>query len=341
MTTNISRRSFLQTSAATAAFALFSRFNVSFAAAPGEERFIFVILRGAMDGLAAVPSYGDRNYKTARGGMALSSSAYARLDGFFGLHNSLSGFGDMFRSGEASILHAIATPYRERSHFDAQNVLESGAEKPHASRDGWLNRSLALYGGNQSLGLAVGQTIPMALQGSAPVGTWAPSSDGLPEDTVLIALQQMYQKDPLFHSALVQAVDVHGIADQALGGTKIKAGGGNLRNRQAMAATASAVGKILADPKGPRIATIEIGGWDTHAQQGLDGGILANNLAALDECFRGLKKALGPLWQKNSCPGRDGIRPNGFHERDQRHGPRHGLCRLYCRRPYRRWKNLC
>lgn len=296
MTTPVTRRFFLKSSASAAAAALLAKFNVAFAAAPGDKRFVFIILRGAMDGLAAVPAYRDPAYAAARGRISLPSSAFTSLDGFFGLHNSLSGFGEMFRAHEAAVVHAVATPYRDRSHFDAQNVLESGAASPRGARDGWLNRALSLYGSNRALGLAVGQTVPLALQGAAAVGTWAPSSDALPEDTVLVALDRMYRKDPVFHAALTQAVDVHDVADSALEGMNVGNGGRNLRHRRAMAATATAVGKILAEPKGPRIATIEMGGWDTHAQQGLESGILANNLAALDECFSSLKKALGSLW---------------------------------------------
>lgn len=293
------RRAFLQSAAAASALALFGRFNVAFAAAPGDERFVFVILRGAMDGLAAVPAYGDGAYRDSRGALALPPDAYTAVDNMFGLHKSLQSFTAFYQSREALVLHAVATPYRERSHFDAQNVLEGGAEQAHATRDGWLNRALALYGTGQSLGLAVGQTIPLALQGAAPVGTWAPAADGLPEDTVMLALNKMYAEDLLFHAALAQAADVHDIADSALGNEDLSRGmGRNLRNRQAMTATARAVGKILADPKGPRIATIEIGGWDTHAQQGLTDGILSNNLSALDACFAGLKESMGSLWQK-------------------------------------------
>ncbi|MEZ0259666.1 MAG: DUF1501 domain-containing protein [Alphaproteobacteria bacterium] len=270
--------------------------KVSFAAAPTDQRFIFVILRGAMDGLAAIPPYGDKNYSSARNGIALPKAAYTPLDNFYGAHNSLANFATLFKSGEAAVLHAVSTPYRERSHFDAQNVLEGGGEAARSLRDGWLNRALVVGGAG---GLAVGQTIPFALQGGAAVGTWAPSQDGLPEDTLLIALERLYRKDAMLHSALEQAVGVHGIADGATGGMgKIGRGPKGLQNKQAMEATVTAVGKILSDPKGPRIATIELGGWDTHAQQGLDKGALANNLAALDAGFGAIKPALGSVWDK-------------------------------------------
>lgn len=294
------RRSFLKMAGGAAVFALAGGINVSFAEAVTDQRFVFIILRGAMDGLAAVPAYGDRAYAAARGGLALPAGAYQPLDNMFGLHKSFESFGRLYQAREAAIIHAVATPYRERSHFDAQNVLESGGIAAHNLNDGWLNRALAVMGGRRdSLGLAVGQTIPLALQGKAAVGTWAPSSQGLPDDTLMLSLSCMYQKDEVFHNALAEAVSVHGVADAALGDAAVPGNGARgLRNRQVMLAMAGAVGKILADPKGPRIATMEMTGWDTHAQQGTETGILANNFAALDAAFEGLKGALGPLWNK-------------------------------------------
>ncbi|MBI1215175.1 MAG: DUF1501 domain-containing protein [Alphaproteobacteria bacterium] len=299
----ISRRRVLQGAgmlAAGAMLPLFSGMKVAFADAPVEQRFIFVILRGAMDGLGAIPPYGDRHYKEARNGLALPSSAYAPITDFFGAHKNLANFTQMFKSGEAAAVQAVSTPYRERSHFDAQNVLESGGDAPHLIKTGWLNRALALYGAprDSGLGISIGQTIPLSMQGDVSVGTWAPSAQGLPEDTLLIALDKIYQHDPLLHGALVQAVDVHNIADDALGNGGKMRGNANLRNKQAMQKTVQAVGRILSDPKGPRIATIEVGGWDTHAQQGTENGALPNNLAALDAGFGEIKKAMGRLWGK-------------------------------------------
>lgn len=295
----LTRRGLLTGAGCLAAACMMPNIRVAFAAAPVEERFIFVILRGAMDGLAAIPPYGDRAYKSARGGIALPSSAYIPLDNFFGAHKNLANFAKSFQQGEAAVIHAVSTPYRERSHFDAQNVLECGAATPHGARDGWLNRAISLYGRQSTtLGLAVGQTIPLAMQGNTQVGTWAPAQDGLPDDTLLIALEKMYQQDAMFHSALTQAVGVHDIADDAMGGMKGKFGKGGAKNREAMRKTVTAVAKILSDPQGPRIATIEVGGWDTHAQQGLEQGALANNFAGLDEGFKTLKEGLGRHWQK-------------------------------------------
>lgn len=299
MTSPLSRRNLLKSAGCLAAASMLPGISVSFAAAPVEQRFIFVILRGAMDGLAAIPPYGDRDYRAARGGLALDKSLYLPLDARFGAHRNLATLAAMFAEGEAAVIHAVSTPYRERSHFDAQNVLETGGTGPHRQHDGWLNRALAMYGRGDNLGLAVGQTIPLALQGTVPVGTWAPSADGMPDDTLLVSLERIYRKDALFHTALAQAVDVHAIADGAasdmIGG---KMSGKRLQNREAMGQTVSAVGRILAERGGPRIATIEVGGWDTHAQQGTERGPLANLFLSLDAGLKTLKSSLGANWNK-------------------------------------------
>ncbi|HYD17122.1 MAG TPA: DUF1501 domain-containing protein [Patescibacteria group bacterium] len=298
----LTRRQLLQGAGMLIAASSLPGMKLAFADAPVEERFIFIILRGAMDGLAAMPPYGDKNYASARGGLALPASAYTPLDNLVAAHNSFSGFTKLFTDGEAAVVHAVSTPYRERSHFDAQNVLECGAAAPNGQRDGWINRALSLYGPRpNTLGLSIGQTIPLMMQGDVAVGTWAPAADGLPADTVLIALEKLYRKDALFHTALAQAVDVHNIADNAVEGDGFggKMGGRRgLQNKDAMAKTVKAVAQILSDPAGPRIATIEVGGWDTHAQQGLEQGPLANLFTALDAGLATFKTAMGDKWQK-------------------------------------------
>ncbi|MDP2204942.1 MAG: DUF1501 domain-containing protein [Alphaproteobacteria bacterium] len=296
--TPLSRRLLLQSLGGMALLPLCGGLRVSFAAAPGDARFVFIILRGAMDGLAAAVPYGDKNYAAVRGNMALPKSALVPVDNFFALHKSFESFGGLFKSGEAAVVHAVSTPYRERSHFDAQNVLECGAARPHGARDGWLNRALDVMNvPTTTPGLAVGQTIPLALQGRVDVGSWSPAGDGLPPDALLIALQDMYSGDAAFESALSQAIGIHDIADDGkMGGQRLR--GGNARGRAHMESTIKTVGKIIADPNGPRIATLEIGGWDTHAQQGLESGALANNFATLDAAFGALKDALGPFWSQ-------------------------------------------
>ena len=172
-----SRRVFLASAGAFIAWAGIPRLAY---AAGRDPRFIVVILRGAMDGLAVVPPVGDPDYRTLRGDLAIGADGRERtlpLDGFFGLNDALPGLHARYHAREALIVHAAATPYRERSHFDGQDVLESGFPGPRASRSGWLNRAVAALPVAEPIrpnGLAVSPTVPLILQGAAPVVSWTP-----------------------------------------------------------------------------------------------------------------------------------------------------------------------
>ncbi|MCH8172114.1 MAG: hypothetical protein IIA70_02265, partial [Proteobacteria bacterium] len=136
-----SRRSLLKSAGAVSLTLGFLPW-LSFSATTGVRRFVFVILRGAMDGLAAVPPLGDPGYRKTRGSIALGRSDTLELDGFFAIHKSLRFLHGAFKDGELSIFHAIATPYRERSHFDGQDILENGGIRALGLKTGWLGRAL-------------------------------------------------------------------------------------------------------------------------------------------------------------------------------------------------------
>ena len=148
--------------------------GLALAAVPGDHRFVFVALRGGMDGLHAVPPIGDPDYAPARGALALKDGVIP-LGGIYGLHPALGGAAGLYKKGELLVIHAVATPYRERSHFDGQDLLESGATAPHLLRDGWLGRCLPILGTGRTAGLAVGQSVPLSLRGPQPVESWSPS----------------------------------------------------------------------------------------------------------------------------------------------------------------------
>src|ERR1700739_2146815 len=163
----IQRREFLNLGALAAGGALLTS-RLAFAYADTRPaRLVVVILRGALDGLAAVPPYGDPDYAGLRRELALKApgtpGGALPLNGFFGLHPSLGFLHDSYTSRELLVFHAIASPYRDRSHFDGQDVLENGSLHPHAVQTGWLNRGLAsLQAGNgKDLGVALGQNFPL------------------------------------------------------------------------------------------------------------------------------------------------------------------------------------
>jgi uncharacterized protein (DUF1501 family) len=288
------RRAFLQSLAAGALASAMP--GLSLAQGPGDARLVLVILRGALDGLAAVPPLGDPDYASVRGPLALSPSALRKtaLDRFFCLHPSLPGLMQAWQREELLVLHAIASPYRERSHFDGQDLLETGAAGGAPLRDGWLNRALREMpdvGDSSALGL--GSTLPLVLRGDAPANSWMPSALPGADDDTLERLAMMYQPDPLLATRLERAR-----AADALAGTgRPSVGRGAAGQFRALAAAAA---RFLREPDGPRIAVLEAGGWDTHANQGADGGRLANRLAQLDAGLTTLAADLGPAWRNTA-----------------------------------------
>ena len=277
--------------------------RIALANAPTDKRFVFVILRGGLDALSAVPPYFDPGYRASRGNLGpfepdAKEGAALDLDGRFGLHPALEPLAAMFQAGELGIVHAVATPYRERSHFDAQDLLENGTLRAHSTPDGWLNRALGLMGKapDRRLGLAVGQTVPFVLRGANPVGSWTPQTMPELNPDFLALLAQVYRGDRNFEPALAEGLRSQAMNDEVLGDEKMAPEGARgLRGPAAIRTAASAVGKLLAASDGPRLAAMDIGGWDTHAQQNQR---LATMLRALGEGLAALREATGPAWRQ-------------------------------------------
>lgn len=294
----LSRRHMLAFGAGATAMSL-AGFPVAWARAATDNRLVIVILRGALDGLAAAPPYFERDYAALRGALALAgpdaSDGALDLDGRFGLHPALAPLHEMYRAGEMALVHAVATPYRSRSHFDGQDLLESGGETPHGAADGWLNRAVALLGGGDTsrLGLAAGQSVPLILRGPAPVASWAPAALPAAEPDFLDRLAALYAQDKVLGPALTEGRRVQAMSDDVLGGG-IDGG----RGASALRPTAAAIGKLLAAAEGPRIATLEVNGWDTHAAQGVLTGRLAGAMRNFADGMDALKTALGATWRR-------------------------------------------
>jgi uncharacterized protein (DUF1501 family) len=186
-----------------------------------KSRFIFIIMRCALDGLAAVPPYGDSDYAGLRRELALKApgtpGGALPLNGFFGLHPSLGFLHDAYTARELVVFHAIASPYRERSHFDGQDVLENGSLQPHALQTGWLNRALASLqaGRGKELGVALGQNFPLVMRGPASVTSWSPSKLATLDDDTRERITDLYAGDPLLASRLADALAADAIANSA------------------------------------------------------------------------------------------------------------------------------
>lgn len=293
----ISRRRLLQFSGASA---LASMSGQSLAATGPDPRFLMIILRGGVDGLSMLPPTGDPDLADIRGG--LSAFPTLPLDGFFSLHGAMPVMGELWRQQQLIGFHAISTPYQDRSHFDAQNVLESGLARPDGSADGWLNRALALRPDSARRGLSVGAGTPLIMRGAAPVGSWAPSQLPVADPTLVDRLVPLWANDPLLARMLPQGREL-----QAMTG-----GMGGDASSGRMAGLLEQVGKLMARADGPRIVAMDSDGWDMH------GTLLfhMNRLAAdLDQGVARLRSTLGDAWSQTAVMiasefGRT-VEPNG------------------------------
>jgi uncharacterized protein (DUF1501 family) len=307
----LSRRSFLRNAGALAASAALP--NVLFAKTDGSARMVVVILRGALDGLAAVPPHGDRDYADLHRELAIGApggvDGALALDSTFGLHPSLRFLHERYLGGELIVFHAVASPYRDRSHFDGQNVLENGLTQSIGAADGWLNRALASLprsGGRSDRAVAISQNVPLILRGDAPVLSKSPMAAPDVDEDLVARLADLYSKDEWFSARLSEAVQSETLAD-----------GGSIAPPQPMsAAMAAQPGKpavadrvssaarmaasLMRSDGGPEVAVIEATGWDTHANQGGSKGALAQRLAGLDTAIRVLSEGLGSLWQQTA-----------------------------------------
>ena len=276
---SLDRREFL------GAAALLAAPRILFAQAATQRRFIFIIQRGAADGLNTVIPYAEPAYANARGALAIDAASALKLDSTFALHPSLARLHELYGAGQASFFHAVASPYRDRSHFDGQNVLETGGNAPYQLKDGWMNRLLGLLprGGKPAVAFSPG--IPLALRGALDVTSYAPSALPQAKDDLMMRVEQLYANDPLLHALWSSALEARSMAGGVGGGA----------NRQDATALGRMAAGFLARTDGPRIAMIETNGWDTHSGQNAR---LAAQLRGLDGLVAGLQEGLGPVWEQ-------------------------------------------
>jgi len=224
------------------------------------------------------------------------------LNGFFALHPKLPTLSSLYSAGEMTVIHATASPYRERSHFDGQDVLESGYERPGRVDSGWLNRLFAAVPSGRAVPgprvLGVGSSAPLIVRGPAPIIGWAPTTLRQPHDDLSTRILDLYRHlDPPLADALdagLEAVDVVDGAEAAMGKVQTE---GMHASAKSMMETATGAARLLASPGGPRLAALSFNGWDTHAREGGAEGRLADLLGGLDQAIGAMKSDLGSAWQ--------------------------------------------
>ena len=335
----VKRREFLAAGALAAGGALLSS-RVTFAgtANGSKPRLVFVILRGALDGLAAVPACGDPGYAQLRGDLAMgkpgTDGGALPLDGIFGLHPSLSFMQQSYAARELIVFHAVASPYRDRSHFDGQNVLETGYPQAHAVESGWLNRALAAMpaaaASEKERGISIAATAPLVMRGPAAVTSWSPSHLAPLDDDTLQRISDLYSHDPVLGQKLADALAAEAIAEETTaratdgkaaadpmmsaatdaamaedmssndGGLRGNGRGSLLAKRgrpgAQYAEVVEAAARFLRQEDGPQVAVFDTMGWDTHFNEGGAKGQLAVRLAVLDGALGALKAGLGAAW---------------------------------------------
>jgi len=279
-----------------------------------DPRFLTIVLRGGLDGLAAVAPVGDADWVKLRGANALTlegKTPALPLDGFFALNPAMPNLHRMYKAGHAIMVHACATPYRERSHFDGQDVLESGLPKPGAVDTGWLNRALGIIepGARVDAGrrkaFAIGPITPLVARGPAPVLSWVPSRLPPVSDETTLRLLDLYRHtDPTFARVLEDRLGLAAIAragaierkpDEQMIPIQV---GGIAQVRAYFAEAAGAAAKFLASADGPRVGALAFDGWDTHVNEGAVSGRLAQLLGALDGALAAIETNMGEAWRE-------------------------------------------
>jgi len=277
-----------------------------------DPRLLVVVLRGGLDGLGMVAPVGDPDWVKLRGekGLALGGKPPALpLDGFFALNPAMPNLNRLYQARQATIVHATATPYRERSHFDGQDVLESGYDRPGRMESGWLNRALGLLEADGRINpqgaraLAVGPVTPLVVRGPAPVMSWVPQRLLPASDDTQARLLDLYlHTDPKLARALQGRRDLLAVG-RAAGVSAVTAPedertAGFARLRQYFNEVAVTAAKYLARPDGPRVGAVGVYGWDTHINEGATGGQLASLLGALDGTIPAFEQNMGDVWKE-------------------------------------------
>ncbi|WP_210114709.1 DUF1501 domain-containing protein [Vibrio echinoideorum] len=275
---SINRRQFMGIAAAVGVSAMLP--FPSFAKTRSDNIFVWISLRGAMDGLNVVVPYADPDYAGLRPNIGLKPNQLLKLDSFFGLHPSLKQCHQWYENKELSFVHACSSAYRERSHFDGQKILENGTSDPF-NTEGWLNRLLSLSSEKYD-GIAIDSGLPLIMQGESTVASWYPNRLKT-RDKQTELLEELFQSDQMLSANFESVMKIDElVGDQGVG----------KQFKSLMGKT----GDILSADNGPNIAALELGGWDTHANQGSVNVKLSNQLKTLDTGLAALKDSLGSRW---------------------------------------------
>ncbi|MFC6644496.1 DUF1501 domain-containing protein [Granulicella cerasi] len=273
-------------------------------AAASKKKLVVIFQRGACDGLNTVIPHGEKNYYAMRPTIAVKQQELIDLDGFFGLHPALANLKPLFDQKHMAMVHAAGSPDPTRSHFDAQDYMESGTPGLKATNDGWLNRALtqASEAGKPSpfRAVALGTQVPRTLEGKLPavaisnVADFSVAGRGKDTSPISNAFQAMYDEstDSMLHGTgqeTFEAVRMLKSADPA----KYKPAAGVNYPNAAFGNSMKQIAQLLKANLGVEAAFADIGGWDTHQNQGSANGQLANRLKEFGDTIAAFWKDMG------------------------------------------------
>ena len=276
----ISRRDFLKGSATTLFLA---GFNLpALAATSKKKNLVVIMLRGGMDGLCAVPVIGDKRFEKKRKNILIENTI--KLNSDFALHPRLKAFHECWNENSGSIVHATSIPYTQRSHFEGQNLMESGGRTPYQEKTGWVGRAMKLAN-LQGDGLALSLPMPLLLRGIPKNNNYFPGRGKLPREGTLELLRSVYAESSEDELLEMMNYIKKRKNEEMMGGTMSR---GKRKNKN----LAKKAATYLRKSDGPRVAVFEVNGFDTHAAQGGVDGTHTKCLVEMDDIIKNLKENL-------------------------------------------------
>lgn len=281
------RRALLQQGAALASLS-FAGFPLAWGQGQaGQPRVLVVLLRGGMDGLTAVPPVGDAQYHTIRPQIAVHNTL--RLTADFGLHPQLQAMHSMWQAGQLAVVHSTGFQYTGRSHFEGQDIMQTGVMKPYASNSGWIGR--AMEQARIDSGVAISIPMPLILRGHDKATTQFPNWMPVLRDQDLAAVANMWAADPVLRSYSEVIRGAH------LGKTTGGMHNESFQDARSMRGLARAAAAAMRLESGPQVGLIDMThGFDTHASQGAEEGNHADRLRDLDQLMATFRTEMGEQW---------------------------------------------
>ena len=251
-----------------------------------QRRLLVLMLRGGMDGLCAIPPTGDPRLQALRANLV--PQPLLRGNDFFGVHPALPTFASLMAEGQAVAVHATGFGYTGRSHFEGQDIMQSGVPKPYASASGWLGR--AMEKSQLGAGVAISIPMPLILRGDSKSETQFPTWMPAPPTETYALIERLWQGHP--ELATLGTRLRNGRAEAAMGGAPTPA----FDNRKSAAGLAHEAALRMQASDGPMVGLIDFNGFDTHAAQGAGEGVHATRLKQVDDAIRSFRQSMGPRW---------------------------------------------